>query len=124
MSANADVSRLIGSFSGIGTLGILVLMALASLAIIVWFARDGGFAGERERLEGRVAPGIAFLALKAVVVYAISHFELLVGGYPGQYLWLLLIPAANLVAGCIVAARFRQSKPERYARLGRAESVC
>src|SRR5262249_11300468 len=103
IAAQIDPSKLVGSFSGIGTLGVLVLMALASLAVIFWFAREGHYAGE-SAWKTKIAPALAFVGLTVVVVYAIVRFELLVGGEPGQYLGLLLIPAAPLTAGGALAA--------------------
>lgn len=121
IAAHIDPSKLVGSFSGIGTLGVLVLMALASLAVIFWFARNGQHAIE-SAWKTKIAPVLAFAGLTAVVVYAIVRFELLVGGEPGQYLWLLLIPAAAFVGGGAVAAYYRQAKPQLFDRLGRAET--
>lgn len=117
--AGIDPSKLVGSFSGIGTMGVLVLMALASVAVIFWFAREGQHTGEG-RWKTTVAPAVAFVSLSVVTVYAIMRFELLVGGNPGEYLWLLLIPAASFVTGAGVAAYYWKKRPDLFARLGRA----
>lgn len=122
VAAGIDPSKLIGSFSGIGTLGVLVLMALASLAVIFWFARSGKDTGETV-WKTKIAPAIAFVSLMIVAVYAIVRFELLVGGEPGEYLWLLLIPAASFVIGAGVATYYWKTKPELFARLGRASAT-
>lgn len=117
--AGIEPSKLIGSFSGIGTMGVLVLMALTSMAVIFWFARKGQDTGEG-RWKTTIAPAVAFVSLTAVTGYAIVRFELLVGGDPGEYLWLLLIPASSFIVGAGVAAHYRKSRPELFARLGRA----
>ncbi|MGV0807957.1 APC family permease [Mycolicibacterium setense] len=116
-----EPSKLVGSFSGIGTMGVLVLMALASLAVILWFARKGQHTGEG-RWKTTIAPALAFVSLTAVTLYAVVRFDLLVGGDPGEYLWLLLIPAASFIAGTGVAAHYWKSRPELFARLGRASA--
>ncbi|WP_416393528.1 MULTISPECIES: APC family permease [unclassified Curtobacterium] len=115
----ADPSFIMGAGSGIGTAGVLILMALVSLAIPVWFKRRGLPAGER-RWRVYAAPIVAFVLISAVVVFAIVRFDLLVGGAPGQNLWMLLVLLAVLVAGCCVALHFRRNRPDWYARLGRA----
>jgi amino acid transporter len=117
--AGIDPSKLVGSFSGIGTMGVLVLMALASLAVIFWFARQGRHTGEG-RWKTTIAPAVAFVSLTVVTVYAIIRFDLLVGGDPGEYLWLLLFPAASFIVGALVAAYYWKKRPELFARLGRA----
>lgn len=119
IATDIDPSKLVGSFSGIGTLGVLVLMALASLAVIFWFARSGDGTGETV-WKTKIAPAIAFVSLMIVAVYAIVRFELLVGGEPGEYLWLLLIPAASFVIGAGVATYYWKTKPDLFVRLGRA----
>lgn len=119
--AGADPSLIIGGGSGIGTAGVLILMALVSLAVLLYFARTGRPAGE-SRWKVFVAPAVSVLILGGVVVTAVLHFELLVGGDPGQRLWMLLVLVVVLVAGCLVALYFRKNKPQWYAMLGRAEA--
>lgn len=115
-----DVTVVIGAGSGIGTAGVLILMALVSLAVYRYFARTGRPADEGA-WKVRIAPLIAFVCLTAVVVFAIVRFDLLVGGEPGQNLWMLLVLLAFLVAGAGVAYYMKQNRPELYQRLGRAE---
>ncbi|OBI71212.1 permease [Mycolicibacterium fortuitum] len=106
---------------GLGTVGVLVLMVLVSVAVIAWFARKGIPAGANW-FTCFLAPGLAILALGTTVVVAILHFDLVVGGAPGQNLGLLAVLAASLVVGCALAIYFRSARPQVFKVLGRAEA--
>ena len=99
--AEADpVLTLFTLFSGLGTLGIIVLMAVTSLAVTCFFVRRG------ERSWRRLAaPAVALVALTGVAAFAARHFEVLAGG-PSWAARLLpyLIPAAA-VAGIALRSR-------------------
>ncbi|MFF7984164.1 APC family permease [Streptomyces sp. NPDC007901] len=116
----SDENKVIGAGSGIGTAGVLVLMALVSLAVWRYFAATGRPAGETA-WRVTVAPIIAFVLLAAVVIFAVIRFDLLVGGAPGQNLWMLLVLIAFLAAGSGVAYYMKRNRPDLYAMLGRAE---
>lgn len=115
-----DQTIIIGAGSGIGTAGVLTLMAIVSFAVFRHFARAGRPAGETV-WRVTIAPLIATAILAAVVIFAIIRFDLLVGGAPGQNLWMLLVLVAFVVAGCLVAQYMKRNRPDLYARLGRAE---
>ena len=68
-----------------------------------------------------IAPALASVALAAVVILTVMHFELVVGGKPGQNLWLLFMLTGTLLAGTAVAAYFKATRPKRYLALGRAD---
>ncbi|OMB97340.1 permease [Mycobacterium sp. NS-7484] len=106
---------------GLGTVGVLILMVLVSIAVIVWFARKGVPVGAN-RFKCFIAPCVAILALGTTVVIAVLHFDLVVGGAPGQNLGLLVVLAASLVVGCALALYFRSTRPEIFKALGRAEA--
>lgn len=116
----SDETLLIGTGSGLGTAGVLTLMALVSIAVFRYFARTGRPASETA-WRVTVAPLIAAAILLVVVVFALVRFDLLVGGAPGERLWLLLIPVVFIVAGCAVAQYMKRNRPDLYACLGRAE---
>ncbi|NUS86259.1 MAG: APC family permease [Streptomyces sp.] len=116
----SDETKVIGAGSGIGTAGVLTLMALVSLAVWRYFAATGRPAGETT-WRVAIAPITAFAVLAAVVIFAIIRFDLLVGGAPGQNLWMLLVLIAALAAGSAVAYYMKRNRPDLYALLGRAE---
>ncbi len=90
---------------GVGTVGVLVLMALVSLAVIVFFRRS--------RLDSRpwhtiIAPLLGVAGLIYALVMSIRQFGVLAGtssGIAGHLYWL--IPLAAVVGYCVSVARTR-----------------
>lgn len=103
---------------GLATVGILTLMALVSVSVIAWFARTGVGAGENW-FKCFAAPAAAAVALGSTVVFAALHFDLVVGGTPGQNLVLLAVLAISIVVGAGFAVYLRATRPRVYAGLGR-----
>ncbi|MDR7159880.1 APC family permease [Arthrobacter sp. BE255] len=120
--SGADPGQFYGQMAGLGSTGVLVLMALVSLAVAVFFFRKGVPASENA-WKVFIAPIVSAVALTAVVVFAIMRFELVVGGEPGQNLGLLYVLGASLVLGILFAAYVRSAKPQIYSRLGRQETA-
>lgn len=119
--SGADPGQFYGQMAGLGSTGVLVLMALVSLAVAVYFFRNGVPTSENA-WKVFVAPIVSAVALSAVVVFAIMRFELVVGGEPGQNLGLLFALGASLLLGILFAAYVRSAKPQIYAGLGRQET--
>jgi hypothetical protein len=111
------VLKLFTWLGNIGALGVIVLMAAASLSVIVFFARRGAAGAQAWRLATSALAGIALLV---IAFYTIKDFDVLVGTGPDSSLnWLLpgIIGAAvvlGLVQGLVLKAR----KPEVHARIG------
>ncbi|RFU87246.1 APC family permease [Streptomyces triticagri] len=113
----ASVLHLFTWMGNIGALGVIVLMATASLAVIVFFVRRGAAAAQSWRL---VASGLAGLALVGIAIYTVKDFDVLVGAGPGSSLsWILPgIIALAAVAGLVYGTVLRRTKPEVHARIG------
>lgn len=100
-------------FSGAATLGIVLLMAATSLAIIGFFRR----ADERQSVwRTVVAPAVAFLGLACVVCLMVANFPLLVGTPTGAWVIGGLV-ALSAVAGAVQALVLRARRPAVYERL-------
>ncbi|WP_030723288.1 APC family permease [Streptomyces sp. NRRL S-237] len=101
----------------VGALGVTLLMAAASFAVIAFFVRRGTAGAQVWRL---VAAGTAGLALLAIAVYTVKDFGVLVGAEKGSALsWLLPgIIGAAVVIGLAYGAVLRRSRPETHARIG------
>ncbi|MFF7249689.1 APC family permease [Embleya sp. NPDC008237] len=101
------------SMLGLGTLGIILLQALASVAVVGYF---------RRRREGRwqtlVAPVLGAVGLTAAAVLVVSNFDVLTGTTNPVVTALPWLLPAVTVAGIGFAYRLRVARPERYARLG------
>ncbi|MCI0914189.1 APC family permease [Pseudomonas putida] len=116
MVADADpINSLYMWMVALGTLGILVLQTMGSIAVIAYFkkTRQGHF------WQGLVAPVLGGSGLFAVVLLAISNFQDLSGaksGLASQLPWLVLVAA---VVGTLNGIR----KPKRLANNGNPAST-
>ena len=106
----------------LGTLAVIVLMALASFAVVAFFAAHREL--DANRLRTTVAPVVGGVAMAAVAVYAASQFGLLINNPDSPLRWLLpgLIAVAAVV-GVATAAGLRGRSPELYERMGRHRDV-
>ncbi|MFF5961707.1 APC family permease [Streptomyces luteogriseus] len=113
----APVLHLFTWFGNVGALGVIVLMAAASLSVVVFFVRRGAAGTQAWRL---VTSALAGLALLVIAGYTVKDFEVLVGAGPGSSLsWALpgtigLAALAGVVLGLVLRAR----APEKHARIG------
>ena len=100
-----------------GGLGIILLLAATSVAVIAFFARDARGENLWRRLG---APALAAILLATIAVLAIQHFAILLGVAPGDpAAWALpasyaAVGAAGLCWGLILRAR----RPAIYATIG------
>jgi amino acid transporter len=111
------VLQLFTWLSGTAAVGVVLLMAGTSAAVVGFFRthRSGGSAWQRS-----IAPTLATLALVALVVLLIGNFDALLGTDPASPLrWILpgLVLLAGVV-GAIWAVRLRSTRPDAYAAIG------
>ena len=101
----------------IGALGVILLMAAASLSVVVFFARRGAVAAQAWRLATSVVAGIALLVIAG---YTVRDLDVLVGVGPDSALiWVLPgIIGLALVVGVAQGLVLRSRRPEAYARIG------
>ncbi|MGW0762306.1 APC family permease [Streptomyces sp. NPDC002814] len=113
----APVLHLFTWFGNVGALGVIVLMALASLSVVVFFARRGAAGTQAWRLVTSMLAGIALLVIAG---YTVKDFDVLVGTGPDSALsWALPgIIAAALVIGLVQGLLLRSRAPETHARIG------
>jgi amino acid transporter len=107
------LADLTASMTGIGTLGVITLQAMAGIAVVAFFRRRR----DPRIWRTAVAPALGGLGLIAVTTLAIVNFPTLVGsGAPAIALlpWLL---AVALAAGLALAAWLRARRPDVYAGL-------
>ena len=118
ITAQDPVLALFTWLTQLGTLAIIVLMAIASFAVVAFFAANRGL--DNNPLRTTVAPIVGGLAMTAVAIYAASQFGLLIGNPESPLRWLLpglIIVAAAAGVGTALALRSRS--PELYAQMGR-----
>jgi len=100
-----------------GGFGILVLLALTSIAVVAFFGRDG----QGERMWPRlIAPALAAVLLTLIVVLAVQNYATLLGVPAGSAAaWILpagyaLVFVIGLAWGSLLKAR----KPQLFAAIG------
>jgi amino acid transporter len=99
----------------LGTVTLLVVLALTSVAILAFFART---RVERGLWSTRVAPAVALAGFVAVTYLAIDNYAALLGGQGGVARWLLLLIPVVAVAGWVGAdRRGRDGEVDFAARL-------
>ncbi len=103
--------------ANVGALGVILLMAAASLSVIVFFVRRGAAGAQAWRLATAAVSGIALLG---IAFYTVKDFDVLAGTGPDSSLpWLLpAIVGAAAVIGLVQGLVLRARKPEAHARIG------
>ena len=102
----------------LGTYGLLLCMALACLAVIVYFRR----IPHRERAWNTlVAPSLGFIGLIVMLGISSFYFPLLIEGDAVLAAVFQGSVFALLVLGIVLALVWRRSRPHVYARIGGQE---
>lgn len=101
----------------VGALGVILLMATASAAVIAFFVRR---AAARFQLWRLVAAGVSGIALLVIAVYTVKDFDVLLGTEPGSVLrWVLPgIVGAAALGGLLYGMVLKCLRPETHARIG------
>lgn len=97
--------------SGISTISIVTLMALTSVAVVVYFAKINipGTAWST-----KIAPSVAALGLVVVAAVIVAYFPALVGGGWETAGALLVVVPIAIIIGVVQAVRVRKARPEVY----------
>lgn len=98
---------------GFGTLAVMIVQAIAALAVVVHFRRTG----DRRWWSTFIAPGLGFLALGTISVFALINFPLIAGSEETYVVVLPWILVLALVGGIIYALVLRAKRPEVYEGL-------
>ena len=110
------ILQLFAWFSNLATLCVILLMAMTSIAVCVYFHRHPEF--KVGLIRGRILPIFSCLALLIVLLLAVVHFDVLTGASQLlSYSLCAVIPAA-LLGGIYLAARLRKVSPQRFMALG------
>jgi hypothetical protein len=100
-------------FIGLGSIGLMSLLALTSLGIPLFFARRGEFG-----FATTIAPGLGGLAVAACTILAARNYSILTGVNNDVINALPLGLWGVVVLGFGQALWLRQRAPEAYARIG------
>lgn len=110
------ILQLFAWFSSLAALCIILLMALTSAAVIGFSLRH-----PEHKIgvwKGLLFPAISGLALLAIVVLAIIHFDVLTGASKTLSYALTSVVPIVAVTGVWLAYRLRKVSPERYETIG------
>jgi amino acid transporter len=117
LAGQDPMTRLFFWLGTTGGLGIMILLALTSVAVIAFFGRGPRGESTWRRL---IAPALSAAALAGIVVLAVQHYATLLGVRPGDpAAWALpasyaLVAAIGLGWGLVLKLR----RPRVYAAIG------
>jgi hypothetical protein len=113
----APVLQLFTWMGNVGALGIIALMAVTSVAVIVFFVRRGSGRAQAGRL---VCSGLATAGLAVIFGYALTDFDVLLGADPDSPMgWILPgVLAVAAVLGLVAGLVMRRRRPWAHARIG------
>jgi amino acid transporter len=120
-----DLDPLVQLFFYAGTtggFGVLVLIAITSIAVIAFFAREPSGENAWRRV---MAPVLASIALVIVVFLAVANYDTLIG-VPSDDPLRWILPGLFVIVGGLGVwwARFlRNSRPEVYEMIGRGANA-
>lgn len=109
------------SMLGLGTLGIVVLQAVAALSVVVARLRGKGEGGNVVREV--VIPLLGFAGLVASVLLVVDNFSMLTGSSNWMMADLPWLVVLAVVFGLGYSAWLRSARRERYDRLGTAHLI-
>lgn len=98
---------------GFATLAILIVQAIASLSIVVYYRRKK----DSRWWSTFIAPGIGFIALATFSIMALFNFPIVAGSGEPYVVALPWILVASVVGGIIYGQYLKAKKPEVYAGL-------
>ncbi|MFF5717477.1 APC family permease [Streptomyces buecherae] len=112
------VLRLFTWCGNVGALGVMVLMATASVAVVAFFVRRGA---ARPQLARIACSGLAAGALIVIICYAVKDFDVLLEAEPDSALrWVLPgVVGATIVIGIGYGWLLRIARPAVHAEIGR-----
>lgn len=106
----------------VGALGVMALMAAASVAVIVFFVRRGA---TRVQLPRIICSGLAATALTVIMVYTVKDFDVLLGADPNSALrWVLPgVIGAAVVIGTGYGLLLRSMRPQVHSGIGKGNEA-
>lgn len=119
LEVNPDL--LYGQLSGVGTAGVICLLTLVNISALMWYFTRGK-AANANFMKSCLAPSISTVFFVGLIVLVAKNFELLVGGEPGERVWMLYGIMIVQVMGMALAEFYKRTKPETFSKLGRAHN--
>lgn len=98
---------------GLGSMGMLVLFAIASVAIIRYLARQDS----KDAWNYRIAPVLGLISLGSIAIYATFNFEYFVDASPILAAVFLASVYVVFAAGFFLALYWRRTRPNWYQQI-------
>jgi amino acid transporter len=120
--AGADpVLKLFTWLTNLGALGVLLLMAMTSFAVVAYFNREQH--PDVSAWAARIAPALAGIALVVVLVLGVLNFNVLITSatHAPTDKMTIILPVLLFgfgIVGLLVGAMLKSRKPAIYARIG------
>jgi amino acid transporter len=110
------VLALFSWLTNVATLGVIVMMAVASLAVVMYFRANP--STQENALKTTILPGLAFIAFVVIIYLIVINFGGLSGasGFLGALLPGLVLIAA--VVGLLLAGALKSRDPVAFENLG------
>lgn len=99
---------------GVGAMGMLLLFAIASLAIIRYLGRP---ENRGHVWNTRIAPILGLLGLTFIAGYATLNFDVFVDASPVLATFFLVSVYATFLLGVLLALRWRRTRPHWYDQI-------
>ena len=110
------VLALFSWLTNVATLGVIVMMAVASLAVVMFFRANP--AAQENALKTTILPGLTFIAFVIIIYLIVINF----GGLSGASGFLgVLLPGLVLIAaivGLLLAGALKSRDPVAFENLG------
>ncbi|MGO1385062.1 MAG: APC family permease [Arachnia sp.] len=100
-------------YSGLATIAIVVMMAMTSIAVVLYFRKFPN--EERSKWKSQVAPILATIGLIGVVITVAAYFPFLLDSGWGFAILVLMPVALAIVGGYIQALVIKRKSPSSYA---------
>jgi amino acid transporter len=120
LSDNDPVLQLFTWLTNLGAMGVILLLALASFAVVGYFRK---IQHSETMWTSQIAPALAGLGLTMVFFLVIDNFNLLITGIPDAPTddRSIILPAILIgggIIGMIVGLIIKSTRPDVYERIG------
>ena len=115
--ASVDPSAFYAAMLGMTSLVLIVVLFICNGAIFVYLHRNG--RDQFSFFPRVIAPAVAAVGLGICAYLAITNFNALTGGSQALSTALMVFLGVVFLGGISLAAVYRRTKPEVYARIGR-----
>ncbi|NWO17032.1 MAG: APC family permease [Corynebacterium sp.] len=112
LAFGADPIEIIYSWLvALGTAGFVLILILASIAIVVYFARKNA---DGNPVATKIAPAVSCLAFLSIGYLTITNYDALLGGAGGIAKWLLLLLPVSFLIGLSLSTRHTSENQFEY----------